>query len=489
MCLKLLLLQEVFLDRDYGDKDKSCLVPYLWEEWFGDLLRELKPFCFHTLNAYGALYPSLLGFITQNAPNLISISLSHINITDDLLLSIGCSCPYLEKLYLKHCYPWTVISLKYFTLAFFKGQTVEYVMRCLQESNFHEVQLSFPRLREIELCYGEHPGILHCHLFLSCFYKNVKFVLSLWQINLMNEWYHSYCEDVVQESIGYTGASSLDHLYITANHLFELSKEQLRNLSWNLPLLANVTMCCDTLETRSSVTDARRIGDNLSILATDNDRITSISVSLSDNEDFYVSILRPFLVIKSTTLTDITLEASGSSEILTITFLQQVLATSTVLCKFRIIVGDLNNIQFPPEFPESFVLPERKTLREIWLHDNIPSFRPPDEIKLRHYITLNKSMMTSAPDLQTVSISVCQRTESILNQISSNVSGLHVQLNDGCEFQPPIEQWIRMIHRHPNLQDIYLDDVCEETFWKLQKRFASTRLMFHWGTLDGWPRS
>ena len=425
--MKLQLLPEVCFGRGYGGQDLGFL-PYMWESWFCDLLRVLNPSNFHTLKAHGStVCPSFWDPIMNSSQILVSISLSSICITDDILLAFG-YCQFLEKLHLKHYKPLLAISLETFILAFFKGQTVEYVYHSLQERKLLQVPLSFPRLREIELSYEDNHVILSCHILLFSFYKNVKFLLCSCKMSVMRDWYDRYCETLMRESIFYTGACSLDHLYITANHLNTLSNDELRTLSSSLPLLANVIMCCDTLETRLSVTDAQKIGDNLSLLASENDLITSASVQLSEREDFCVSILRPFLVNKSATITDLTLEASGSYEMLTISFLQLVIETCKVL---RIIVGDLYNIQFPAQSPQSLVLPERKTLREILLHDKFSRFRPRNDILLRQYITLFNSFVISAPDLQTASITVCQRTESILNHFSSNASRLHIILNDG----------------------------------------------------------
>ena len=464
------------------------IVPSSWEHWLATLVRDLKPLPVQEFSVYGGLFPSVLESMIQSSVNITSIKVSHINITDDLLLTISSSCPNLEKLYLLHSFPWMVISIKGLCEAFFKNKPMEYIWNCLIEKEFHKVELSFPKLKEIELSYGEGSEITFYHLVIVSFYKNVKFVHSSWKTNLIEAAYNGHCEDVIQESIALTGASSLAHVFVSADYLFDLTQSQLRNLLWNLPLLAHLTIGCATSPSRSSSADADLIGSKLCLIAKENIRIKSVSVTVTDREDLTRAIILPFLVSKSLNLTEVTIEAYELQEKIYVSLIRSVIETCKVIKCFKALVWDISNIQFPYPEPDLIVLPERESLKEIWLHGGIEGADAYD-IAPNLYLILLNSLVMAAPNLETLSITVCHGFENILVNMTSGVSNLHVHVTDGCESQPSFDHWIKMVANQPNLQNLYLEEVDGKTFWKIKKKFSATCLSIHWGTLDGWPRS
>ncbi|KAG0703348.1 hypothetical protein GWK47_024883 [Chionoecetes opilio] len=79
LLLRLVLLQEVFIDRDYGDKDRRCVIPYAWERWTASLVAQLAPFLqLVHLKVYGGMYPSILAAVLRGASrHLLSSHLTY----------------------------------------------------------------------------------------------------------------------------------------------------------------------------------------------------------------------------------------------------------------------------------------------------------------------------------------------------------------------------------------------------------------------------
>ena len=487
MCLKLILLKDVFIDRDYGDKDKRCVVPYLWEMWFARLIENMGSLPCKKLSIYGAMYPSISEAIIRSSPSLTTLVLSNINITDDLLLTVSRFCPNLEKLYLQAIFPWMVLSIEGFCAAFFKGQTYDYLVSCLEQKQAKNIPLSFTNLKEIELGYGSsRTCVVDFHLLILSFYKNVKFVFSQWKANFFEEGYENYCEDVVQESISRSGTLSIETLFMKADYLCELSHADINYLLWNCPLLNDIKIDCNVSSSRFGANSVKNIGEKLSYFGRESMNITSVYANVAVKERITQSVLGPFLN-SGVNLTDVTLEANNTHETMSITLISQILKTCTTLEKLRIRVWARSMIEYPSVGFDKFNFPTCEHLSELWLHEDGPG--DDDEVDYMLWLHLLYGLLAGAPNLMTLSFTMCQGLKNMIDQLFTSAQRVHVHLKDGYEWNFSIKQLNDFILRQPNLKILHLEEVSAKVFWRLKELYSSTQLNLHWGNLDGLPRS
>ncbi|XP_050724053.1 uncharacterized protein LOC127002285 [Eriocheir sinensis] len=191
--LRLALLRDAFLDRDYGDQDRGCYTLRL-----GALGAHLAPVTqLAQLRVYGGLYPSILAVVLRGASRLASLQISHINITDDILLDIAKWCPNLHTLRLLHNFPWQVISMKAFCAAFFSGAMPCKVIGAYKSGRLQDIQQTFPQLKDVDLAYGGIRVASKFHKLLLNFYPELRSVSSPWKTIHIEDGYQYYGSEVL----------------------------------------------------------------------------------------------------------------------------------------------------------------------------------------------------------------------------------------------------------------------------------------------------
>ncbi|XP_018017658.1 uncharacterized protein LOC108674232 [Hyalella azteca] len=489
LCLKLVLLTEVFIDRDYGDRDKLCVVPSVWVNWMVELIKSLEPLPTKVLSCYGAMYPGIVESVLKAAPNIRELNLSHLNITDDLLVAASKFCPRLERLRLLHCYPWLVLSRQGFARAFFGDQSYENLVKCLKIKPKQRVEIQFANLKQIELSYGPVRIISDFHIALLALYKNLNLIYSEWKFNFFDEGYENFCEDVIIEAMSVSGTLSIDNLFIKADYLHELSADGLDRLVWHCPLLTTLRIDCRTTQARSSAAAVKKIGCQLAHIARGRKTIHSIHANVSKDDWHTRSILIPFILTRASSLIDITLEACSDSEQLSTSLVKLVLETCPQVERLRLKVWNRSLIRLPTATSDTLAFPQRSTLSEIWLHEGGPGEIEGSLSSCRLWLVLLNSLLSSAPNIKTLSFTICEGLINILVKLHSNVERMHVHFLDGHEWQPSENQLHALISNQPKLQCLFLEEISGDLFWKVQQYYEQTQLQIHWGTLNNWPRS
>ncbi|KAF2363529.1 Leucine-rich repeat domain L domain-like [Trinorchestia longiramus] len=489
LCIKLVTLRTVFIDRDYDDRDKLCVVPCLWASWVADLIRSLHPLPTEVLSCYGALYPNIIESVLRAAPLIKELNLSHLNITDDLLVSASWHCSQLERMRLLHCYPWLVISPQGFAQAFFGEKSCETLLEGLTTKKQQHVKIKFRKLKELELSYGPVRTITDFHILLMCYYKNLKFIYSEWKSNFFDDGYENYCEDAIMEAIMASGAVSVDNLLIKVDYLHELSTSELETLIWNCPLLTALRIDCRGVRSRSSHVLGKRIGDQLVEIGRGRKSICTLHANVSKEECHTRAILLPFLLTRASSLTDVTLEACSALEYISVNFIKLVLETCPSIERLKIKVWIRSMVRLPSAASDIIAFPQRHSLREIWLHEDGPGESEGSLSICKLWLILLKSLLAAAPDIQSLSFTICEGLINVLSKLHSDVERLHVRILDGHEWQPSVSQFRSLIRNQPKLKVLFLEEVSGSLFWEMSKIFQPTQLQIFWGNFEGWPRS
>lgn len=489
LCLKLIILETVFIDRDYGDRDKLCVIPFIWVDWTAGLIDAFKSLRIKKMSCYGAMYPNILESILKISPAIQELNLSHLNITDDLLIVSSEHCKNLETLRLLHCYPWLVISPQGFAKAFFGHESCDYVLQCLKTNQREKLKMTFRKLKHIELSYGPVTTITQFHILLLAGYSDVKFLYSDWKSNFFDDGYENYCEDVINEVITFSGSLSIEDVFIKADLIYDFTDDDIKRLLWNCPFLSNLRIDCRVVRSRSSPIALKRIGDRLAKIAKGQKNISALYCNVARENYTSQTIILPFLLMRATTLTEVTIEACNPSEQISVSLIKLVLETCPFIKRLKIKVWTRSLIQFPSLDTDAISLPERPSLREILIHEAGPGEDESSSSICKLWLILLNSLVVCAPNLQCFSFTICEGLINILTKFKSNLERLHVHILDGHVWQPSELQLKTFVRNHPNLNDLYLEELPGPLFWKLRQIVKESLLKIHWGNMDGWPRS
>ena len=487
MLLKLVNMKTVFLDRDYSDKDKLCLIPSTEEDFVVDLIARLGPLPCTNLSIYGALFPSIQEIIIKSSPHLTTLALSHLNITNEILITVCKYCEKLEVLRLQHILLWNVLSIESFCEGFFKGSSLSELKTFLKDRKLEEAKLSFPKLRELELSYGASETAVNFHVLILSFYKNVNLVYSNWKSGFFDDsFYGDFFGSVIKKSISLSGYLSIGTLITRASEFINMSEVYLKRISFNCPLVSRLKLDCTKFS--SSSASVQKAASNLKFYLNLNINIKTIYIDMGGSTELSMALLRPSLLMRSSSLTELTLESGEKEKGLLVLRIKEIMDICFAIKVLRVIVWFSLSLTLPQSFAR-LNFPVRESLQEIWIHERGHDVRTLESSDYNSRMKLISALTKASPALTTLSISVPMELAGILDKFSSHARVLHILIHDGFEWQPSVHQFKRLIESHRELEQLYLEDVSEDTFSQLKRNYQSTMLRIFWGTLDGWPRS
>ncbi|XP_027239084.2 uncharacterized protein [Penaeus vannamei] len=490
LLLKLVLLDAVFVDRDYGDKDRRCVVPFAWERWFARLVARLGPFThLQELQVYGGMYPSILAAILKGAPFLTSLLISHINITDEILLVAGRFCPRLEKLYLLHNYPWQVISLKAFCAAFFDGASKRDLVRVMRAGCEGNIRRTFDSLTEVDLAYGEIEVAKEFHKFLLSFYPNLTSISCEWRTNMFEDGYSSHAYDVLFPIISKGQQVSLKRVYLDGVTLYSTGRTRLQQMAWSCPAVTSLALDCST---RGSPRVYETAGRQLTELLSEWTHFSELHANVSYEDHVTHTMLAPALRVHGGRLTSLTLEASSPGQRLHVATVCLLVQLCPVLASLRLRVWSRSMLEAPATQPSPPLSLHCAHLEEFCLHEDGPGDQDDpvaEEGHLARWTGLMETIMTASPLLATLSISICRGVAPLMDKLQSDIHVLHLHVTDGYEWEPSVEQICQLVSRLPRLQHLFLEEVSGRVFWRVRRRYQYTGLRVYWGNLHGWPRT
>ncbi|XP_076030089.1 uncharacterized protein LOC143018537 [Oratosquilla oratoria] len=485
LLLRLVLLTEVFVDRDFGDKDRLCVVPCKWERWTARLICLLGPYPTEGLRLYGAMYPVVAEAILHRAPFLTSITVSHINITDEFLVTLGSACPRLESLFLLHSFPWQVISLEAFCSAFFLGASKEEIYSALRENRKSDISRSFPKLREMELGYGSLAVAQEFHVLLLAFYPDIRFVCLDWRTNLFEEGYGSHCKNVIFRVLTKCDRLALESLHLDSKTLYDMRNDECYLLANRCPSLRNLTINAPIVGGAATPYRYRGAGTKLLALANKLPLLDSLHINVASEDHLTRATVMPTFEASGEKLVRLVLEASAPGERLYISTVSEIFQLCPNLNQLRLHVWSRSMLV---STSRALVF-KNHNLQEFWLHEDGPGDEDEEEDQLVHWIGLLKKVVDGCPNLQTLSVTVCQTLAPLLDTLTCSCPRLHVHVRDGYEWQPGVDVMGRLVQRMPQLQHLHLEEFDASTFWRLRRRYANVQLEVHWGSLSGWPRT
>ncbi|XP_042867600.1 uncharacterized protein LOC122250307 [Penaeus japonicus] len=492
LLLKLVLLDAVFVDRDYGDKDRRCVVPFAWERWFARLVARLGPFThLQELQVYGGMYPSILAAILKGAPFLTSLLISHINITDEILLVASRFCPRLERLYLLHNFPWQVISLKAFCAAFFDGASKRDLVRVMRAGCEGNVRRTFNSLQEVDLAYGEIEVAKEFHRFLLSFYPDLTSISCEWKTNVFEDGYSSHGYDVLFPIISKGQQVSLKRVYLDGVTLYSAGRARLQQMAWSCPAVTSLSLDCST---RGSPSVYETAGKQLTELLSEWTHFSELHANVSCEDHVTHTMLTPALRVHGGRLTSLTLEASCPGQRLHAATVCLLVHLCPALTSLRLRVWNRSMLEAPAsDTPSSTPLELHcANLEEFCLHEDGPGDQDDpvaEEGHLARWTGLLEAVMAASPLLATLSISICRGVAPLMDKLQSDILVLHLHVKDGYEWEPSVEQLCQLVSRLPRLQHLFLEEVSGRLFWRVRRRYQYTGLRVHWGNLYGWPRT
>ena len=489
LLLRLVLLQDVFLDRDYGDKDRRCVIPFAWERWTARLLAQLAPFVqLVHLKVYGGMYPSILTAVLRGASHLTSLHISHINITDEILLVLAKWCPNLHTLYLLHNFPWQVISIEAFCAAFFGGATHQEVNRAYKNGSLH-IKLTFPQLKNIDLAYGDIEVAREFHKLLLTFYPGLRNISCPWKTTYFEDRYQNYSHDVLLPLVSRERLLAIQSVFFDDNTLYNLEHRFLHQLACSCPEVQTFTLDC-SLRGPKHVSEVA--GSRLTKLKKSWKHLAKLHFNVNSENHLTLALLLPFLQVHGTTLTTLMVEATSPGQTLHIATLCIFLKVCPNLTNLGVRVWSKNMVVAELDEQGTLGISNCSALQDFSLHEEGPGDADEEVVEVRHaerWMALLCGVLTAAPELSSLSLSMCRGLASILDKLASNVQILHLHLKDGYEWQPTAHQVCQLVCRLPHLQHLYLEEICGQLYWRLRQRYQHTALRLHWGNLYEWPRT
>ncbi|KAK4311028.1 hypothetical protein Pmani_017443 [Petrolisthes manimaculis] len=489
LALQLALLPDVFLDPDYSDQDRRCLVPFAWERWVARLVARLAPFPqLQRLRVYGGLYPSILAAVLRGASHLTALHISHINITDNILLTAARCCPHLTSLLLLHNFPWQVISTHAFYAAFFNEASRRTVTRSKRNGCNSELQLSFPALREVEVAYGNHEVAREFHQVLVALYPGLTALTCPWKNNIFEDGYGSHGGLVLLPLLPRPGLS-LTTVFFDVPTLAGITPLKMRHLVAACPQTTCFTLDCG-LSVSTSLCEIA--GSRLAQLVAAWPQLEKLHINVSDKDHLTHRVVMPALTICGNTLTVLTLEAAAPGQQLYLTTVTHLLQMCPLLYSLTLRVWSRNQVALQQDSKDSQFMPPCSALRYFSLHEDGPGDSDDGSAESRNvesWTTLLSGIVTAAPDLTTLSTSVCRGLTSLLDKLTCHVTTLHLHVCDPQDWQPSADQLVALVTRVPSLQQLYLEEVSGKIFWRVRRRFLHTDLHLYWGNLHGWPRT
>ncbi|XP_071515451.1 uncharacterized protein [Panulirus ornatus] len=490
LLLKLVLLDTVFIDRDYGDKDRRCVVPFAWEQWVARLVVRLGPFPhLQKLSIYGGMYPSILTAILQGAPCLNSLFISHINITDEILMAVSRSCQQLERLYLLHSFPWQVISMKAFCAAFFCGASKRELIREIRNGETSLVNITFTSLKEVELAYGKIEVAKEFHRLLLTYYPDLIRVSCEWKTNFFEDGYSGHAHDVLLPVMSMGNQLSISNVFLDNGTVYNVGLEQLYHLAWCCPQVKSLILDCAIHSTLGVCEDS---GRQLAKLTGEWPSLSELHVNVNSEDRLTRAILMPTLCAYGSLLKSLTLEANTPGQRLHAATLQLFLQLCPNLRRLKLRVWNRSMVEAPLDTQGCLEMPKSMSFEDLSLHEDGPGDDDEPLAEAEHltrWLTLLQALLVAAPKLTTLSLSVCHGLAPILDKLTSDVQVLHLHVKDGSEWQPSANQIYQLVGRLPHLQHLFLEELSGCTFWRVWRHFQNTSLTVHWGNLHGWPRT
>lgn len=482
--LRLALLRDVFLDRDYGDKDRRCVIPFAWERWTARLVARLAPFTqLAQLRVYGGLYPSILAAVLRGASRLASLQISHINITDDILLDIAKWCPNLHTLRLLHSFPWQVISMKAFCAAFFSGAMPCKVIGAYKTGRLQDIQQTFPQLKDVDLAYGGIRVASKFHKLLLNFYPELRSVSSPWKTIHIEDGYQYYGSEVLFSLLARERVLAIRSVFFDDVTLYTLRQERLEQLARCCPQVQAVTVDCVLVEPEHGCDEA---GARLAQLTGHWKHMSELHVNVNTTTSRTKALLQPCLRVHGASLTALTVEADSPGLVLEATLLDILLQACPNLTCLGVRVWNRNMMEAQLDGQDRLPLPQCAALQKFSLHEQGPG--DGDEAgHVARWLALVGGVVATAPGLATLSL--CRGLACLLNTLACHATTLHLHVKDGHEWQPTAEELCRLVGRMPRLHHLYLEEVSGELFWRLRRRYRHTDMRLHWGNLHDWPRT
>lgn len=488
--LRLTLLQEVFLDRDYGDKDRRCVIPFAWERWTARLVARLAPFpqLVH-LRVYGGMYPSILAAVLRGATHLTSLHISHINITDDILMAVARWCPNLHTLHLPHNFPWQVISIKAFCAAFFSGATHREATRAYKSGRLQDIRRSFPRLKDVDLAYGDIGVAREFHKFLLTFYPELRSVSSPWKTTIFEDAYQYHGRDVLMSLVSRERVLAIQSVFFDDYTLYSMSQQGMQQLVRCCPKVQAVTIDC-ILQGPEHMCEMA--ASRLVELREHWKSLSRVHVNVNSEPPLTVALLLPYLRVHGAKLTDLAVEAATPGLTLQTTLLDILLQACPNLVRLAVRVWSRSMLEGQLDDQGRLAVPQCAALQEFSLHEEGPGDGDEVEGVAEHtarWVALVEGVVAAATGVTSLSLSLCRGLTCLLDTLACHVTTLHLHVKDGHEWQPTPEQLSRLIARLPCLQHLYLEEVSGALFWRLRRRYQHSNLRLHWGNLHGWPRT
>jgi len=482
--IKLVLMGTLFIDRDYSDKYDLCTIPSAQEEFYADLIPLFRPLPCRHLSIYGALFPSIQTAVFSAALNLSSIILSHINITNEIIVSIGNNCKNLVELRLQHVLLWTNLSIDSFCEAFFEGSSRSLILSLMKEHREQEVKLSLPKLKILELMYGDNIIAEDYHLFILTFYINVSLEYSDWKSDYFAPGlYSTYFMNVIRKCLHNSRTLSISTLIITSRDLATVDNKYLDRLESHIPFLKKLIVSFDRN------LDKERVSSSLIGLISRNQSIRSLYADVGAVPAVAVNAMQPFLLNRPDILTELTIETEDQDSGYLLYSIRDLLLLCKSLSVFRLKVKSSRDLDKKP--PSNLLFPIRESLREIWVQELSTSIvqTPINSNDYCNRLDVLNCFLSAAPNLETFSFSVSEDMSSVLDTLGGRCRRLHVLIHEGHAWRPSPHQIDRLISNHRNLEELYLEDIQAQDLGPLILKYANTRLIIRFGTLDNWTRS
>ncbi|XP_068231429.1 uncharacterized protein [Palaemon carinicauda] len=487
--MKFTVLKSVFIDRDYNDKDKQCVIPFSWEGWVQKLFHILGPFeSLYELKVYGGMYPSILEAILQEAPNLKSLYISHINITDEILIIASKSCPMLEKFYLLHNFPWQVISIEAFCKTFFKGPSLNKLSTNVLMRKDKSVYNSFNCLKEVEIAYGRIDVAKKFHRLLLAYYPKLTSYTCEWKTNVFDDHYSNHGCDILMPITRNGAILSVTKVFFECGVVYTMGLEQLHKFALCCPNVKSLVLDLTGVETAKICGSA---GKQILEIILDWPKLEELHLNLHFDDEFTKGFLMPIMSTKGQALKSLILEAPTVSQRLNSSIIFWLLKQCPNLVCLKMHVWQRSILNIPNNGKE-VNFPVCQHLKEISFHEDGPGDNDSPDAEQSHRVrwcAVLEGLLNAAPNLQILSISLCHGLSLLFKNTTYNIEILHVHMKSSYERNSTVEKVQGLVSCLPNLQWLYLEELRGSTYWRIWRHYRYSGLNIRWGNLYGWPRT
>ena len=494
MLMKLILLGEVFLDKDYIG-GTMCLIPFQYEPLFVKIISlSVEKFPVKKLMLCGPMYPGITEAILKNAPHLESLVMSHNVITNEVLVCAGENCQNLKSLVIIHYNITSALSTDAIIQGLFVNSSKNLLKESLKEAKV--VPVSLPNLQRLDI-FGFNAAYYQYDLF--------SWILFHYQslANLCVDWRSDLFSDMGDETIFYQTLIDLavkknkvfklkDFVLTTTLAMEKLSERVTTRLVESFPFVQRLFINLHYIESTGS-NELKNGGVNIATLAKVFDQLNYLYIKCYSNLETVNLTIMPSLQSIGNKIQTLILDWDNQDQRCPIDLIYELCSNCTCLKILKLKFDTRCDIDYSKLQEENNFYFPLKHLKELWLHEMCPWNAPKNvtesHIDSANWLKLLQFLLISSPELEILSITVSAPTMSVLRILTSSVSTFHLHVKDAFELESLFELLVAMVKRFSKLNKIFLEEIEVDDFWDLKSAFKTSALEMNWGNLDGWPRT